>query len=217
MSNEEAGDAPSRTATAGGVLTWLKCRSELIVVAGVIAIAIFLTVGTITMTVPEGAGTPGPKFFPTLVAGFLYLLAAALTVVVLRNPGRPDGAIGGAEVSTDMLSDFGDIENTGEIRVIKPGSGSGDDAGDGEPEKPPIDWRTVGIVLAGLTGFVLLLNPVGWLLSATALFWVVCFALGSKRPVFDIGVSALFAALIQLAFSAGLGLNLPAGVFEGIL
>ena len=65
--------------------------------------------------------------------------------------------------------------------------------------------------------FVLLLKIVGWIICAAFLFWVVARALGSKRPVFDIGVSLLFSSAIQLAFNAGLGLPLPAGIIGGLL
>jgi putative tricarboxylic transport membrane protein len=35
--------------------------------------------------------------------------------------------------------------------------------------------------------------------------------------VFDIGVALIFSSFIQLAFSAGLGLNLPSGILTGVL
>jgi putative tricarboxylic transport membrane protein len=65
--------------------------------------------------------------------------------------------------------------------------------------------------------FVLLLEPLGWIISAAALFWVVAYALGSRRPLFDIGVGLLFSSIIQLAFGTALGLSLPAGLAGGIL
>ncbi|WP_458779723.1 tripartite tricarboxylate transporter TctB family protein [Arthrobacter sp. D3-16] len=78
------------------------------------------------------------------------------------------------------------------------------------------DWKSLGLVFASFLAFALLLIPVGWLLSAAVLFWGVSRALGSKRPLFDLGLSLVFSSCIQLAFGAGLGLNLPGGVLEGI-
>lgn len=208
-STQNPPESPERSTPS--LATWLRCRSELIVVAGLLALAIYLTVGILEMTVPEGIGTPGPKFFPTIVAGFLYVVAALLAVDVLRHPRRPGGGPDTpAEVSGAMLQDMGDLEDTGEITTVRPGFQT-DDAG-----RPPIDWRTVGIVFGGLVGFALLLQPIGWFISATALFWLMCYALGSKRPVFDISIAVIFAAFVQLAFSAGLGLPLPGGIFEGV-
>lgn len=78
------------------------------------------------------------------------------------------------------------------------------------------DWRSLGLVIGGFLAFALLLIPVGWILSAALLFWVVAHALGSRRRLLDIGISLVFSSAIQLAFSAGLGLTLPGGIFEGI-
>jgi putative tricarboxylic transport membrane protein len=87
----------------------------------------------------------------------------------------------------------------------------------GKTWKTYTDWRTVGLLLAGVVAFVLVLNPLGWIISAAVLFWVVAYALGSRRPFFDAGVGLLFSSITQLAFGAGLGLSLPSGFIGGIL
>ena len=48
----------------------------------------------------------------------------------------------------------------------------------------------------------LLLDPVGWIIAAAVLFWGVAYALGSRRPVFDIGVRLVMSSVIQLIFGA---------------
>jgi putative tricarboxylic transport membrane protein len=196
--------APEKTTQS-----WFTGRSELVVSALVLALAVFLTIGTVTMEVPEGSGTPGPQFFPTIVAVLLYVLAVLLTVQVIRAPRAVDGD-SNVGLSPDMLRDIGDIDSTSEIRVVsqsvRPTPSRRIDA---------TDWRTTGYVFGSLVGFVLILQPVGWLLAASALFWALARALGSKRPVFDIGVAVIFSSFIQLAFSAGLGLTLPSGILTG--
>jgi putative tricarboxylic transport membrane protein len=87
----------------------------------------------------------------------------------------------------------------------------------GKKWKTYSDWRTVGLLLGGVVAFVLLLELLGWIISAAALFWLVAYALGSRRRIFDIGVGLLFSSIIQLAFGAALGLSLPSGVIGGIL
>lgn len=220
---------------------WLRRRTELGFALGVLGVAVFVTVGTVTMEVPDGVGSPGPRFFPTLVAGFLYATGVLLAVDVIRHPKNRGSGTGSSQFSTDMLQDFGAIGDADEIRAVatgarRPGSGSPatgpDDPGEMPPGDPgestiaaeapgteyvPVDYRTVGIVLGALVLFILLLAPVGWLLMSAALFWTICYALGSTRPVFDIAVSIVAASVIQLAFSAALGLNLPAGILEGVL
>ncbi|MFC4630770.1 tripartite tricarboxylate transporter TctB family protein [Promicromonospora alba] len=163
-------------------------RSELVMAGLVLALAIYLNVGIVTMTVPEGAEAPGPKFFPMLLVVVLYALAALLTVQHFRSPvdGRP-GSAGGTTDTTDPA------------------------------DKVSSNWPTLGTVVAAFALFAVILNPVGWIFSAALLFWLVSRALGSRRTYFDIGLALVFACAIQVAFSAGLGLNLPSGVLEGVL
>lgn len=204
---------------------WLRRRTELGFAAGVLALAIFLTVQILTMDVPSGVGSPGPRFFPTIIAGLLYVTGVLLAVTVIRNPRHTGPGAAGSSVSTDMLEDLGSIDDTGEIALVRTGERprrrdtAAPTASTRTPgtDYIPVDFRTVGMVLAGLVGFVLLLEVVGWLFTSAGLFWLVSRALGSKRPVFDIAVALITASVIQLAFSAGLGLSLPAGFLEGVL
>jgi putative tricarboxylic transport membrane protein len=191
---------------------WYTGRSELIIVGGVYALAVALTIGIVTMEVPGEVAFPGPQFFPTLVAILLYVVATALAVDILRTTRRTHVADDPTEISNDMLEDLGAIDATSEIRVVSP-----EDAAVPEPVEPArIDWRTLGITVAGLAGFILILPFAGWIVSAAALFWVISWAFGSRRPLLDIGIGVIISSIIQLAFGAGLGLTLPAGFLEGI-
>lgn len=190
---------------------WYTGRSELIVVAGVLALATALLIGTVTMQVPSGTAFPGPQFFPTLVTVFLYGVGVALAVDVLRTSRRSHVADDPTEISNEMLEDLGAIDDTSEIRIVSP-----EDAVVPDDTRSAIDWRTLGITVAGLAGFILVLPFAGWIVSAAALFWVIAWAFGSKRPLFDIGIAVILSSLVQLAFGAGLGLSLPAGFLEGI-
>jgi len=189
---------------------WYTGRSELVVVAGVFVLAGFLTYGTATMQVPADVAFPGPQFFPMLVSGFLWLAGVGLLVEVLRTSRRAHVADDPVEISNEMLEDLGAIDETGEIRVVSPE----DVASTSKPAA--VDGRTLGITVAALAGFIVVLPVLGWILSAAALFWVISWAFGSRRPLLDIGVSVIVSSLVQLAFGAGLGLSLPAGILEGL-
>jgi putative tricarboxylic transport membrane protein len=188
-------------------------RSEFIVVALLYAVAIFLTIGTATMKV-QGKSVPGPQFFPILVCIVLYLVATLLAIQIIRSPRVPDHRVhpGNGQFSADMLNDLGQLGQEDhaprEIAATETPA---------KIWKSYSDWRTVGLLLGAVVAFVLILNPAGWIISAAMLFWVVAYALGSRRPIFDIGVGLLFSAITQLAFGAGLGLSLPAGFVGGIL
>lgn len=190
---------------------WYTGRSELIVVAGLLVIAAGMTVGIVTMEVPEGTAFPGPQFFPTLVAGFLFTVAVALGVTVLVSPRRAHLADESTEVSTDMLEDLGRLDQTSEIRVVAP-----DAARVGASAAATrVDVVTVVLTVLAIAAFILLLPVLGWLLSAAGLFWSLTRIFGSRRPLFDIAVGVIVSSIVQLAFGAGLGLSLPAGILEG--
>lgn len=77
------------------------------------------------------------------------------------------------------------------------------------------DWSAVAWAVGGFLGFALTLEVLGWILAAALLFWAVARGFGSRRTVFDISLALVLSSAIYLAFSAGLGLNLPSGVLGG--
>ncbi|WP_082868800.1 tripartite tricarboxylate transporter TctB family protein [Corynebacterium crudilactis] len=188
---------------------WLAGRGELGFVAVIVIFATVMLYGGLTMTV-LGSQTPGPQFFPILIAVLLYMAAAAILYSVLTHPQLPDGEPhpGRGNFSKDLLSDIGMVDRERVRRRYSRYS---------EQWTTYSDWKTVGLVVVGLVVFIVALKPVGWILSATFLFWMVVRALGSKRTFFDLGVALLFASIIQLAFNEGLGLPLPPGFLEGLL
>ncbi|AUS77339.1 tripartite tricarboxylate transporter TctB family protein [Actinoalloteichus sp. AHMU CJ021] len=191
-------------------------RSGLVVAAFLLGLAIFLTYGTLTMEVPPNVSSPGPQFFPTIVTVLTYLLAVLLAVQVIRHPSVPQ-----EETAAEETDGAAEEEGAGEGAEAS-GEETPASAG-GAGERPAVeryrthtDWRTVGIVVASFVAFTVLLVPVGWLISGALLFWGVTYALHGKRPLFDASVALVVSSVIQLAFSAGLGLNLPAGILGGV-
>lgn len=209
---QEEGAVPRGSAADFGVKSrwgWFAGRGELGFVVVILILATWLLYGGLTMEV-LGSSRPGPQFFPLLIAGLLYISAAAITVFVLRKPTLPDGEPhpGRGNFSKDMLADLGDAENERVRRRYSRYS---------EEWATYSDWKIVGSIVGGIVLFIILLNPIGWILSATLLFWIVVRALGSRRTFLDFGVALIFASVIQLAFNDGLGLPLPPGFLEGLL
>lgn len=205
---------PERTSGASARRPFWSGRSELVMPVLVAGLATWLAVETAGMHV-LGESVPGPQFFPTIVCVLLFAVAIVHAVQVLRSPRLPDPTddAENADMSSDLLGDLASASERGRRRI----AGQDPDATLPTGWKTYTDWKTVGMVVGGIAAFILVLPVLGWVFSAAGLFWVVCRALGSRRALFDLGVSLVFSSVIQLAFNAGLGLNLPAGLLEGLL
>lgn len=77
------------------------------------------------------------------------------------------------------------------------------------------DWSAVVWSAGGFLVFALALEVLGWILAAALLFWAVARGFGSRRPLFDITLALFVSSAIYLAFTVGLGLNLPSGILGG--
>lgn len=174
----------STTVDEAGAASFWTGRSGLVLAGLMLALAVYLTVGIVTMDVPDGAESPGPTFFPMLMAAGCYVLAALVALQVIRHPEPP--------TATEAIDEFG-----GEHRTFS-------------------DWRALGIGIAGFLAFTLLLEPLGWIVAAALLFWSVARALGSRKGLVDVAVAVTLSSAVQVAFSAGLGLHLPAGILTGV-
>ncbi|GAA2624440.1 tripartite tricarboxylate transporter TctB family protein [Streptomyces vastus] len=96
--------------------------------------------------------------------------------------------------------------------------------GHGEPEagedvdlSTGSDWRTVLTLIAAFVVNAVLIEPLGWVISGTLLFWGTAFALGNRHYVRNLLIAVTLSLTTFYAFAIGLGVNLPAGVLQGIL
>jgi putative tricarboxylic transport membrane protein len=79
----------------------------------------------------------------------------------------------------------------------------------------PTDWVTLAKVVAGFALHVALVDRLGWALAGALLFTVVAWALGG-HPLKAAGVGLVLGFVVQALFVSGLGVSLPAGLFEGV-
>ncbi|KID32153.1 Tripartite tricarboxylate transporter TctB family [Prauserella sp. Am3] len=176
-----------------------KARGELIVAGTVAVIAVVVLVRTAAMDVPDNGSFLGPQFFPYVVGALLLVLSALLVVQHLRRAPATETA--GTESADDEPADDG--------------KGA---AGGSESDTPPaIDWKPFGLVAATLVLHVVLLEPLGWLIAGAGLFFGISYALGGRNVLRDLGVAFVMSAVAQLAFSAGLGMALPAGILGAVV
>jgi putative tricarboxylic transport membrane protein len=80
----------------------------------------------------------------------------------------------------------------------------------------PTDWKSVGIIVAGLIAHMNLLKPLGFVPAGLILFMSVAFAFGSRRYGRDAIVGFLLVLFAYLGFTYGLGLQLPPGILKGL-
>ncbi len=79
------------------------------------------------------------------------------------------------------------------------------------------DWKTMGLLAAAFVANIVLIERAGWPISGAVLFFGCAYALGSRRVVRDIAIALVLSIGSWYLFFVGLGINLPAGLLEGIL
>lgn len=88
-----------------------------------------------------------------------------------------------------------------------------------EPGDPfvPANFKTMAIVATAIALHVILLDLAGYIIAATICFFGVSFGFGSRKYLKDLLVSLVFALIVYFSFTKGLNINLPTGIFEGVL
>ncbi|AYF26900.1 hypothetical protein CSH63_05475 [Micromonospora tulbaghiae] len=102
------------------------------------------------------------------------------------------------------------------IDVARGGAGE-PEAGEDVDLDTPIDWRTVLLLVGAFLTNAVLIEPLGWVISGTLLFWGAAFALGNRHHIRNLLLALGLSLLTFYTFAIGLGVNLPAGVLRGIL
>jgi putative tricarboxylic transport membrane protein len=106
---------------------------------------------------------------------------------------------------------------TGVAAIIATSRGKLGHAEEGEDVDSDVrtDWVTVGKLVAVLIAHLVLIDLVGWPVAATVLFFGAAWTLGAVwwRAL---PIAVVLALVVQVVFASGLGLSLPAGIFEGV-
>ncbi len=88
---------------------------------------------------------------------------------------------------------------------------------DTEESAHATDWAAVAIIAAGLVLHLNLLKPLGFIPATLVLFLSVTFAMGSRSYLRDTAVGLVLVLLTYFGFTRLLGLQLPAGIFAGLI
>ena len=100
--------------------------------------------------------------------------------------------------------------------VLRGGHGEAEE-GEDVDLTAPTEWRVVLPLVGAFVANVLLIDLLGWVVSGALLFWGCSWALGSRHPVRDAVISLALSMATFYGFYLGLGIQLPAGVLEGVL
>ena len=194
LTHAEAGSGvPTRPAPVRGVLV---IAAVLVVIAGL------LIYGNLTMKVAS-PGPFGPQAFPWIVAVVCLLAAALIVIEQIRHPRTiADG------FNPDPFSGVGVVHDPFDESLAP--KLKAEAAEDAPPEG--VNWIKLGSALAAMVVFTLILEPVGWLISATLLFAAMSLSLGGKKVVASLVIGLGLASVIQIVFSGMLGMTLPAGI-----
>ncbi len=84
-------------------------------------------------------------------------------------------------------------------------------------EAPPPNRRALALMGAGLAANLALIGPLGFSVAATAQFVLVAAAFGSRRPVRDLALALALTLAAWFLFVEALGVNIGAGLLEGLV
>ena len=150
-------------------------------------------------------------------ASFLFLLG----LFVAWDTSRMDIPQGSSIVSPQtfpyMVAAFTSLVGLGLLLDVlrgRLGTPDGDEPGD---PFVPANFKTMAIVATAIALHVILLDLAGYIIAATICFFGVSFGFGSRKYLKDLLVSLAFALIVYFSFTKGLNINLPAGIFEGVL
>jgi len=79
------------------------------------------------------------------------------------------------------------------------------------------DWKAVALIGAGLIAHMNLLKPLGFVPAGIVLFMCVALAFGSRHYARDLAIGAGLVLAAYIGFTRGLGLQLPAGILQGLI
>ena len=161
--------------------------------AGVAILLLGIGTGVGSFGIPPGAGYDriGPRFFPSIVAAGLVMLGAWLNVAALRarrtKTNTAEDKVNGTHAEPRLLA------------------------------RDATNWGGLGYLGAGLLASLMLLERGGFVIASSVLFWLAARGFGSRRIVRDAVIAVALAVLVSMAFTRGLGLTLPQGIFGRLL
>lgn len=142
-------------------------------------------------------------------AQFLEAEDVRVTPIVARLRGAPTAASGGL-VEWLFPGIVGLASAVVALVLLRQGTRRTRDT---TRRRGPVNSGAVVRVIGGLAVYLVTLYAAGFVIASTLLFTAVAAAFGRPHPIRAAAIGLAFSAAIFIAFTRGLGLELPAGVF----
>ncbi|MFI2646734.1 tripartite tricarboxylate transporter TctB family protein [Micromonospora fulviviridis] len=177
------------------------------------------TAGTDPAAAPEAAAARQPDRAQYGVCAFLALVGGLVIFDATTRIGRAINTadpIGPKPVPILLGVLLLVIAVIYAVDVARGGAGE-PEAGEDVDLSLPIDWRTVLLLIGAFLVNAVLIDRLGWVISGTILFWGSAYALGNRHYVRNLLIAVALSLITFYTFAIGLGVDLPAGVLQGIL
>ena len=152
----------------------------------------------------------GLRLGEAILAAFVLLLGLFVAVETVRLPSGPGYSGVGPKLFPWLVAAGLLLVGVALLREARAGAVA-------HPSGFELDAPPLLVVSAGLVAQMLLMQPAGFAIASAVLFVAVSWAFGSRRPARDAAIGLVLCLAVQVAFTRGLGLTLPAGVLDGLL
>ncbi|WP_432510944.1 tripartite tricarboxylate transporter TctB family protein [Kineococcus sp. SYSU DK001] len=167
------------------------------------------------------AGSPSPRRRDLSQLGVCALLlglgAVVLADAATLSQGLVDeGVVGPRPVPYVVAAGLVVTAVALAVDVLRGGRGQAED-GEDVDASAGTDWARLGALGLGFAANVLLLERLGWVVSAALFFGVTAKVLGGRSLLRAIAVGAVLSLATFYFFWVVLGIQLPPGLLDGIL
>lgn len=166
-------------------------------------------------TLPSRRSLPWVEFVPS---GFLALLGLVLLIDAagLTNNRTGVDPLGPRPVPILVGACCLLLAVALAVAVWRGDRAEAEEGEDVDPESR-MDLRTVLLLVGVFAANIVLIDILGWVISGGLLFYGSALALGSRHFIRDLLIAAALSLGTFYGFAIGLGVNLPAGILQGIL
>jgi putative tricarboxylic transport membrane protein len=107
------------------------------------------------------------------------------------------------------------VAGIGVVLAVLRGEPADPEGGEDIDLNAPTDWLTLSKVIGAFALHIVVVDWLGWALSGALLFTLVAWALGASVWRAAV-VGVVLGFVVQVLFVSGLGVSLPAGIFDGV-